>query len=124
MDPGKQFVSWIEDEDFVRAVGFLIQADGVEGPVNLAAPRPLPNSEFMRGLREAWGVPFGLPAPEPLLAVASFVLRTEPELVLKSRRVIPGRLLDSGFQFGHPEWPEAARRLVARWKAREKTQAA
>ena len=71
----------------------------------------------MRALRDAWGMPNGLPAPAPLLALGMFFLRTEPELVLKSRRAVPGRLLDAGFQFEFPEWPEAAEDLVRQWRA-------
>ena len=59
---GKQYISWIHDQDFMRAALWLIQHEELEGPVNLASPNPLPNSEFMRSLREAWGIPFGLPA--------------------------------------------------------------
>jgi uncharacterized protein len=113
---GRQYVSWLHDEDFARAVQFLIERDDLAGPVNLASPSPLPNREFMRALREAWGARVGLPAPELMLEVGTFVLRTESELVLKSRRVVPGRLLDAGFEFRHPTWPEAARDLVTRWR--------
>jgi NAD dependent epimerase/dehydratase family enzyme len=84
--------------------------------VNLASPNPLPNREFMRALREAWGAPFGLPASEWMLKLGTFLMRTESELVLKSRRVVPGRLLAAGFEFLFPEWPSAARDLVARWR--------
>ena len=105
---GRQDVSWIHETDYARALEFLIQSEEIEGPVNLAAPNPLPNREFMAALREAWEMPNGLPAPAPLLAIGMFFLRTEPELVLKSRRAVPGRLLDAGFEFEFPDWPEAA----------------
>jgi uncharacterized protein (TIGR01777 family) len=113
---GKQYVSWIHDQDFVRAVDWLIQHDELEGPVNLAAPRPLTNAEFMQALRKAWGMPFGLPATEWMLELGAFVLRSETELILKSRRVVPTRLLDSGFTFQFPTWAEAASDLCARWR--------
>jgi uncharacterized protein (TIGR01777 family) len=113
---GRQYVSWIHDEDFVRAVFWLIERDTLAGPVNLAAPNPVPNAEFMRALREAWGVRFGLPAAVWVLEVGAFFLRTETELVLKSRRVVPGRLLQDGFAFRFPTWPEAARDLCRRWR--------
>ncbi len=116
---GRQYVSWIHEADFARAVEFLIEHEEIEGTVNLAAPGPLPNREFMHGLREAWGMPNGLPAPAPLLAAGMFFLRTEPELVLKSRRAVPGRLLAAGFQFAFPAWPEAAVDLVRQWRARD-----
>jgi hypothetical protein len=116
---GRQYVSWMHETDYARAVEFLIEHDEIEGPVNLAAPNPVPNREFMAALRDAWDRPNGLPAPAPLIALGAVFLRTEPELVLKSRRVVPGRLLDAGFEFDFPEWPEAATDLVRQWRARE-----
>jgi uncharacterized protein (TIGR01777 family) len=113
---GRQYVSWIHEADFVRAVRWLIEHESVSGPVNLAVPNPLPNAEFMRALRQAWGIPFGLPSTEAMLEVGALLLRTETELILKSRRVVPGRLLEQGFQFEFPNWPEAARDLCARWR--------
>ena len=111
---GRQFMSWIHDQDFSSAVLWLIEHEEMEGPVNLAAPNPLINSEFMRILRSAWGMPFGLPATEWMLEAGAFVLQTETELILKSRRVIPSRLLQSGFAFKFPAWPDAARELCQR----------
>jgi uncharacterized protein (TIGR01777 family) len=111
---GKQFVSWIHDQDLVRTVIWLIENQELEGPVNLAAPNPLPNSEFMRLLREAWGAPFGLPASKWMLEFGAFALRSETELILKSRRVVPTRLLQSGFIFEFPTWREAAKDLCER----------
>lgn len=116
---GRQYVSWIHEADYARALQFLIDHEEIDGPVNLASPNPLANREFMRVLRDAWGRPNGLPAPAPLLALGMFFLRTEPELVLKSRRAVPGRLLDAGFQFEFPEWPEAAEDLVRQWRTRD-----
>jgi NAD dependent epimerase/dehydratase family enzyme len=108
---GRQFVSWIHHRDFARAVAWLIDRDDVSGAVNLAAPNPLPNAEFLRTLRQTCGVPLGIPAPAWLLEIAAFFRRTETELLLKSRRVVPGRLLRAGFQFELPTWSEAARDL-------------
>ena len=113
---GREFVSWIHDQDFVRTVDWLIQHEELAGAVNLAAPNPLPNSEFMQTLRKAWGIPFGLPATEWMLELGAFVLRSETELMLKSRRVVPTRLLQSGFTFQFPTFTEAARDLCARWR--------
>ena len=113
---GRQYVSWIHEEDFVRAIYWLIERQDVEGAVNLSAPEPLPNAEFMRVLREAWGVSIGLPAAEWMLEVGARVIRTETELILKSRRVVPGRLLREGFQFRFPDWPAAAKELCERWR--------
>lgn len=114
---GTQFVSWIHEADLVRAVDFLIAREQLEGVVNLASPHPLPNREFLRALREAWGTRAALPAPAWLLEIGTFLMRTESELVLKSRRVVPGRLLDAGFEFLFPEWPQAARDLVKSWRS-------
>lgn len=115
---GRQYVSWIHDRDFVRAVYWLIDHPEIEGPVNLAAPGPVPNADFMRAIRTAWGSKFGLPATKWMLEIGAFFLRTETELVLKSRRVVPGRLLESGFGFQFPTWPEAAADLCRRWRER------
>lgn len=114
---GRQWVSWIHHEDFVRAVRFLIEREDLDGAVNLASPHPLPNAPFMRELREAWGIGIGLPAPAWLLGIAAFFMRTETELILKSRRVVPGRLLSEGFAFEHPAWSEAARDLCREVRA-------
>lgn len=116
---GRQYVSWIHEADYARALQFLIDHEEIEGPVNLAAPNPLPNREFMAAFREAWDMPNGLPAPAPLMEIGMYFLRTEPELVLKSRRVVPGRLLDAGFEFEFPTWPEAAADLVRQWRERD-----
>ncbi|MGH9944599.1 MAG: TIGR01777 family oxidoreductase [Pyrinomonadaceae bacterium] len=113
---GRQYVSWIHEADFVRAVYWLIERDDVAGAVNLAAPNPLPNAEFMRVLREAWGIRFGLPATELMLEAGALFLRTETELLLKSRRVIPGELLKNGFSFRFPTWEEATHDLCQRWR--------
>ncbi|MCS6910461.1 MAG: TIGR01777 family oxidoreductase [Anaerolineales bacterium] len=113
---GRQYVSWIHDKDFVRAILWLIEHDDLSGPVNLAAPNPLPNAEFMRLLRAAWGMPFGLPASRWMLEIGALFMQTETELILKSRRVIPRRLQESGFTFHFPMWDNAARDLCARWR--------
>jgi uncharacterized protein (TIGR01777 family) len=114
---GRQYVSWIHDQDFIRAVFWLIDRDELAGPINFAAPNPVPNADFMRTLRAAWGTRMGLPAKAWMLAIGAFFLRTETELVLKSRRVVPGRLLQSGFSFHIPTWAEAAEDLCRRWRA-------
>ena len=107
MGNGKQYVSWMHVEDFCRAVEWLIAHENFAGPVNLTAPNPITNSEMMKILRQICGVPFGLPATEWMLEIGAFFLRTETELILKSRRVVPGRLLASGFQFHFPEIKQA-----------------
>jgi uncharacterized protein (TIGR01777 family) len=117
---GRQYVSWIHDADFVRAIYWLIEHDELAGPVNLAAPGPMPNAAFMRALRATWPRRIGLPATRWMLEVGAFFLRTETELILKGRRVVPGRLLETGFRFHFPEWEEAARDLCVRWQTEKK----
>jgi uncharacterized protein len=117
---GRQYISWMHDADFVAAVRFLIDRADLAGPVNLAAPNPLPNKEFMRALRRAWGrggARIGLPASRWMLEIGARLMQTETELVLKSRRVVPGRLLAAGFAFRFPEWPAAAADLCQRWRS-------
>lgn len=123
---GKQFISWIHETDFVRAIDHLIASQNFAGVVNVTSPNPVPNREFMKALREAWGTRFGLPANRLFLEIGTFLMRTESELVLKSRRTIPRRLLEDGFRFSFADWEVAARELVTRWKCererREQTQ--
>lgn len=114
---GNQFVSWIHAEDFLGAIRWIMNHEDLEGAVNLASPQPVPNRDFMRHFRKAWGIPLGLPSTEWMLAIGAVFLKTETELILKSRRVIPARLLESGFKFRFPDWPSAARDLCARHKA-------
>jgi uncharacterized protein (TIGR01777 family) len=111
---GAQFVSWIHDEDFSRAIDFLIEHDDLDGAVNLAAPNPLPYVDFMRAMRDAAGVRVGLPATRWMLELGAWAMRTDTELVLKSRRVVPERLLAAGFHFDFDQWPAAANDLVRR----------
>ncbi len=99
MGSGRQYVSWIHEADYSRAIEWLITHNDIQSPVNLTAPNPLPNAEMMGILREIYHMPFGLPATEWMLEIGAFFLRTETELLIKSRRVIPGRLLASGFNF-------------------------
>jgi len=114
---GGQYVSWIHDSDFVTAVEFLIAHPDLDGCINLSSPQPLPNRDFMGALRRAYGAPIGLPATDWMLEVGAFFLRTETELILKSRRVVPRRLVEAGFEFRFPEWSVAAEDLVRRWRA-------
>jgi uncharacterized protein len=114
---GRQYMSWIHGRDFVRAVRFLVERDDITGAVNLASPNPLPYRDFMAGLRGAAGVPVGLPATRWMAELGAVVMRSDTELLLKSRRVVPGRLLAAGFTFDFPDWPGAARDLAARTRA-------
>ena len=112
---GRQYMSWIHHADFVAAIRWLIDRHDLAGVVNVASPNPLPQAEFMHVLRESCGASFGLPASKWMLEIGALVLRTETELILKSRRVVPSRLLDSGFTFAYPEWRRAARDLCQEW---------
>lgn len=114
---GRQYVSWIHEIDLIRSVRWLIDREHLDGAVNLAAPGPLPYKDFMAALRQAWRTPLGLPATKWMLEIGAFLLRTESELVLKSRRVVPRRLLEDGFAFQYPEWSGAAEELCRRWRA-------
>jgi uncharacterized protein (TIGR01777 family) len=111
---GRQFMSWVHFEDFVRVIYWLIEHEHIDGVVNVAAPHPLPNAEFMRILREVSGTRVGLPTMRWMLEIGAILLQTEPELILKSRRVVPGRLLEHGFTFKYPHWREAAQALCRR----------
>jgi hypothetical protein len=114
---GNQFVSWIHDVDFIRAIEFLIAHEELDGPVNVCSPCPVTNRFFMRCLRHAWCTTYiGLPAPTWALSVGAVLLQTEAELILKSRRVVPGRLTNAGFEFHFPSWRSASRDLVNRWR--------
>jgi hypothetical protein len=114
---GQQFISWIHETDFVRAVDFLVAHEQIAGPINVCSPCPLPNKDFMRELRQAWGTHIGLPATRWMLEIGAVFLRTETELILKSRRVVPQRLLEAGFKFNFANWHDASRELVQRWRA-------
>ncbi len=115
---GKQFVSWIHELDFCRAIDLLLQDDTFAGPINLCSPNPLPNREFNQILRTSVGAKLGLPTPAWALEIGALFMKTETELILKSRRVVPTRLLEHGYKFTYPTWPEAAKDLSSRLKTR------
>jgi uncharacterized protein (TIGR01777 family) len=102
MGNGKQFVSWIHEADLCRAVEWILAHNQLSGVINVAAPNPVTNEEMMKTFRKIVGVPFGLPAARWMLEIGAFSLRTETELIIKSRRVIPERLTKSGFIFNYP----------------------
>jgi uncharacterized protein len=112
MGTGSQYVSWIHELDFCRAVDWILADNNLAGLVNLAAPNPLPNRDMMRILRKTMGVSIGLPATAWMMEIGAFLLRTETELIIKSRRVVPERLSASGFEFHFPEFNKAAEDLV------------
>ena len=110
---GRQYMSWVHERDFVRSLLWLIEHPSLEGPVNISSPHPVANAGFMKILRQAAGVRFGLSAARWQLAIGTWMLRSETELILKSRRVLPERLLKSGFSFLFPKWQDAAEDLCA-----------
>ena len=113
--PGNQYVSWLHVVDFLRMIDWCIENENLEGTINMCSPKPIPNREFLKALREASGARFGLPATWWMLEIGAFFMRTETELLLKSRRVVPGRLIDSGFTFDHPNWSDAAKAIEQAW---------
>jgi uncharacterized protein (TIGR01777 family) len=115
---GRQMISWIHGEDFLRVVDFLLERDDLEGTFNVGTPHPLPQKEFMAELRKAYGMPLGLPATKWMMDFAAWVIRTESELTLKSRYTVPARLTREGFTFRHPTWGPAVRTLVEESKKR------
>jgi hypothetical protein len=117
MAGGKQFVAWIHEQDFCRAVRWLVDREGFSGPVNMVSPNPVTNREMMRTLRREIGAPFGLPATGRMLEIGAFFLRTETELMIKSRRAVPARLLEAGFEFKFPRLADAVREIEGRVRA-------
>tara|TARA_B100000378_G_scaffold253907_1_gene230099 strand:- start:6680 stop:7741 length:1062 start_codon:yes stop_codon:yes gene_type:complete len=104
---GRQKFSWVHIDDVVAAVRFIRDVENLSGPINIASPQPSENSALMRTLRRAVGRRVGLPSLRWMLELAMWVIPTEPELVLKSRWVIPKALTDAGFTFSHPNLEEA-----------------
>ena len=113
---GRQFVSWIHERDFCRAIEWLIERRDLGGTFNLAAPNPVTNAELMGTLCKVCRMPFGLPASLWMLEFGAIFLRTETELVIKSRRVVPGRIIKGGFVFEHPLLRPAFADLLKRFK--------
>lgn len=114
MGSGRQYVSWIHEADFIRAIEWILARPGLTGAVNLAAPGPVTNHAFMAEFRRCCRRSFGLPASRWMLELGAVVLRTETELILKSRRVVPGRLLADGFAFEYSHIRPALEHLVSR----------
>lgn len=108
---GNQFISWIHETDFARAIDFIIEKE-MTGVINIVSPKPIQNRNFMSLLRKAVKIPFGIPINEALLKFGSILIRTEPELVLKSRNVIPKRLQQNGFQFDFDTLEKALKNLI------------
>lgn len=99
---GQQMMSWIHIMDFCKAIEQIINDEKMDGVVNITAPTPIKNIDFMQKLRTQMHIPFGIPSPVFLLELAAIFINTETELLLKSRNVYPKRLLESGFRFTFP----------------------
>lgn len=109
---GKQFISWIHEKDFARAIAFIIEKE-LSGSINVVAPKPIRNKEFMKKLQKAMGIPFGLSISKSLLEFGAKIIKTETELVLKSRNVIPKRLTENGFDFEFADLEKTFKNLLS-----------
>ena len=117
---GRQKFSWIHIDDVIGAIRFLRDRDDISGPINLAAPATPDNRALMGALRRTVGMPIGLPAWRWMIEPAMWALRTESELVLKSRWVEPRRLVDAGYEFQHPQLEPALRDIRSRMRAKRR----
>ena len=109
---GRQFISWIHEKDFARAVEFIIEKE-LSGSINVVSPKPVRNETFMKKLQGAIGIPFGLPISKSILKIGAKIIKTETELVLKSRNVIPKRLTENGFEFEFGELDKTFKNLLS-----------
>jgi NAD dependent epimerase/dehydratase family enzyme len=118
MAGGRQYVAWIHQHDFCRAIDWIFAHEELSGGINVAAPNPITNHEMMRVLRKVCGIPFGLPATRWMLEIGAFFMRTETELMLKSRRAVSGKLNAGGFKFKYSTFDLAAQELEQRIRGR------
>ena len=109
---GGQWISWIHIDDFLRAVRFIRDHDGIAGIVHLSAPNPIQNRDMMAGLRKALRRPWSPPTPRPLVHVGALLMRSDPALALTGRRCVPTRLLDAGFEFNYASFDAAFKNLL------------
>ncbi len=114
MGKGTQRISWIHMEDLLRAVDFVMRDPFIEGLINVTAPNSPTNRELMKCFRETTGMPFGLPSTEWMLKIGAFFMRSESELILKSRWADPLRLREAGFRWRYPKIAEAIEDLETR----------
>ena len=109
---GRQKFSWVHIADVLGAIDFLRVHPELAGPVNITSPNPSDGRTLMRTIRELLGVPIGIPSPRWLLEIGAKVISTETELILKSRWVVPERLLAAGYSFQYPELEPALRQII------------
>lgn len=111
---GRQRFSWVHIEDVARIIDFLEDSPELTGPINAASPQPVDNAEFMATVRRVLGVRVGLPMPRWMLELGAIGMRTETELILKSRWVLPEKLMAAGFRFRYPTLEAAVRESLDR----------
>ncbi|MCJ8328625.1 MAG: TIGR01777 family protein [Lentisphaeria bacterium] len=114
---GNQYVSWIHGHDLCRAIDFMLMHKELEGNINISSPQPIPNADFMKIIADSQKPLFRMRCPNWLLSLGVIVKQTEKELVLKSRRVVPKRLLDAGFHFHYADFVDAEKELSSRTKS-------
>ena len=107
---GRQYFSWIELDDIVRAMQFVLENESLSGPVNLVSPNPVTNREFTKTLGRVLSRPTILPMP----AFAARLLFGEmaDALLLASARVVPSALTDAGFSYEYAELEPALRHIL------------
>ena len=110
---GKQYISWIHLADFVRAMEFVMSNEDIKGVINVSSPHPLPQGEAMSHVRAACGAKIYFPITKWMSEIGAVFLKTDSQLVLKSRRVVPKKLLSHGFQFQFPNWPQAVSEIIS-----------
>ncbi len=110
---GQQYVSWVHEQDAAKCTEWLMEHKSLNGVINCTAPEPVKNKELMAYIRNSYGIPFGLPSPAWLLEVGALMIGTETELILKSRWVIPTRLLNDGYTFIFPKAAHAIKDLLS-----------
>lgn len=111
---GKQMYSWVHIEDTCSMIEWIAEHESLEGTFNCSSPNPATNAAFMSTLRKATGHKFGLPAFEWMLRLGAPLIGTEVELVLKSRWVVPTRILQTGFQFKYPLLEDAFADIISK----------
>ncbi|TDE12788.1 TIGR01777 family oxidoreductase [Dyadobacter psychrotolerans] len=110
---GKQYVSWIHEQDAAKCTEWLMNNKELAGVINCTAPQPLKNADLMNCIRNAYGVKIGLSSPAWLLETGAMVIGTETELILKSRWVMPGRLMENGYKFLFPKAEHAIKDILS-----------
>lgn len=104
---GKQKFAWLHETDMLRIIGYCIENNNIKGPINCVSTEIIDNKKFMNTFRKNMKICLGIPTPEFMVHIGAFFMRTEPELILKSRYVVPKKLTDLGFQFEYPKIDEA-----------------